>query len=263
MLQLNGRDVTAAEISGLALYNYGHFTSMRVENSRVPGLSLHLERLRADCAAVFGADLDLDAVRNQLREAASEAQGPVIVRVTVYDPNLDLAHPGADSHPHILISSRPAAAAAPPLRLKTVRYTRDLPEVKHVGLFATMHARRAAQRAGWDDVVFLDPDGRVTEGATWNIGFLDQNDRVVWPDAEVLPGVTMRLLDGLLQQAGTPSRSAPLTADLFGQMTGAFAANVSVGVRPISSIDDHRFDDAHPVLTALRKSYFAVPGEPI
>lgn len=262
MLQLNGRDVTTAELGSLAFTNYGHFTSMRVQRGAVPGLGLHLDRLRHDCAALFDTDLDLGAVRAQLRQAVAGIEGPLIVRVTVFDPGLELAHPGADATPQILISGRPAAGAVLPLRLSSARYTRDLPGVKHVGLFATMQARRVAQRGGTDDVVFVEPDGTVTEGATWNIGFLD-GDRVVWPEAEVLPGVTMRLLDGLLDRAGTPARTQPLTVEAIGGLTAAFATNVSVGVRPISSIDGHHFDDAHPVLGALRENYFALPPEPI
>jgi branched-subunit amino acid aminotransferase/4-amino-4-deoxychorismate lyase len=262
MLQLNGRDVTAAELGSLAFANYGHFTSMRVQQGAVPGLGLHLDRLRHDCAVLFDTDLDVDTVRAQLRQAVTGLEGPLIVRVTVFDPGLELAHPGADATPQILISGRPAAGSVLPLRLASMRYTRDLPAVKHVGLFATMLARRAAQRRGADDVVFVEPDGRVTEGATWNIGFLD-GDRVVWPEADVLPGVTMRLLNGLLDRAGTPARSQLLTLDTIDGLTGAFATNVSVGVRPISSIDADRFDDAHPALAALREAYFASPAEPI
>jgi branched-subunit amino acid aminotransferase/4-amino-4-deoxychorismate lyase len=50
--------VTADELARLALYNYGHFTTMRVDAGRVRGLSLHLRRLVNACRTVFDAELD-------------------------------------------------------------------------------------------------------------------------------------------------------------------------------------------------------------
>lgn len=70
MAELNGRPVGADELQALALTNYGHFTSMRVEDGRVRGLALHLERLARDCRAVFGAELDTGRVRELARRAA-------------------------------------------------------------------------------------------------------------------------------------------------------------------------------------------------
>ena len=49
MAELNGAPITPEELQTLALINYGHFTSMRIEGGRVRGLSHHLERLARDC----------------------------------------------------------------------------------------------------------------------------------------------------------------------------------------------------------------------
>lgn len=59
MIELDGRPVDPARLAALALYNYGHFTSMRVDEGRVRGLSLHLQRLVRDCSALYDADLTL------------------------------------------------------------------------------------------------------------------------------------------------------------------------------------------------------------
>ena len=50
---MNGVPADLDQIKALALINYGHFTSMRVDDQRVRGLSLHLERLMRDCRRVF------------------------------------------------------------------------------------------------------------------------------------------------------------------------------------------------------------------
>ena len=45
MATLNGKPVTSDALLTLALTNYAHFTSMRVDDQRVRGLALHMDRL--------------------------------------------------------------------------------------------------------------------------------------------------------------------------------------------------------------------------
>ncbi|WP_345943841.1 aminotransferase class IV family protein [Streptomyces sp. SID3212] len=259
---LDGTPVSADDLLPLALTNTGHFTSMRVDaDGRVRGLSLHLERLVRDCKAVWGADLDTDRVRDHVRQGLAGVTGrPCVVRVTVYDPAVDMVHPARADEPRVLVSVRGAGAQPPPpLRAMSVPYERDLPEVKHVGLFGALHARRTAQLAGFDDALFVGRDGLVTEGGTWNAGFVDHDGTVVWPRGPVLPGVTMALLR---EHTGpTGHRVAPVTLERAKSMAAAFATNTSVGVRALSAIDDTELPSGHPVLGRLQETYRSIPGE--
>lgn len=257
MAELNGRPVERAQLQALALTNYGHFTTMRVEDGGVRGLSLHLHRLRTDCRALFDAEIDVDRVRAYARRALAGAS-PAVVRITVFDPELQLANPGADAQPNVLVTVRPAASGPPPpLTLRSAHYGRELPEIKHVGLFGPLLHRRAAQRAGFDDALFVDAHGRISEVATSNIGFVD-GQRVVWPSGEQLPGVTQRLIDQLPDQETT---TAALTVPEAARTEAAFATNAAVGVRPVRAIDDHRWPDQHPVLDRLQQQYTAIEPE--
>ena len=261
MMELDGRPITPDELGGLALYNYGHFTSMKVEDLRVRGLSFHLERLVRDCRTLFAADLDPESVRNLVRRAAESVASPVIVRVTVFDPDLNFGCPGGQAEPHVLVSVRPAATVAlPPLRLQSVCYRRDLPTVKHVGLFKTTYHRRAAQLDGFDDALFTDVNSCVSEGATWNIGLFD-GSRVIWPESDVLAGVTMRLLKDVIRKMKVASATAAVNISQLSEIQAVFATNAAVGVRPIRSIDDVELSDDLPIIKALQESYAAMPGE--
>lgn len=187
----------------------------------------------------------------------------MIVRVTVFAPDLELGHPGADAEPRILVTTRPAPTHAPPaLKLRTVGYDRDLPGVKHVGLFGTVYHRRQAQRAGFDDVLFVCSDGRICEGATCNVGFLD-GGRVVWPAADWLPGVTMRLVQAALPDLGLESVTVPVPRTGLGRMRAAFITNAGVGVRAVASIDTMTFAADDPMIGRLQDAYLGVDGEPV
>ncbi|MBH0242973.1 MULTISPECIES: aminotransferase class IV [Streptomyces] len=262
MVTLDGEPVTADGLLPLALTNLGHFTTFRVDaDGTVRGLSRHLDRLVRDCAAVFGAPLDTDRVRDFVRRAVAERELPCVVRVTVHDPAVDLARPADADAPRVLVSVRRAGPLlAGPLRARSVTYERDLSQVKHTGLFGALHARRAAQLAGYDDALFVGRDGYVTEGATWNVGLIDRDGTVLWPRSGVLPGVTM----ALLREHPTPPaqhRDADLTLEDARVMVAAFATNAGIGVRPLAAIDGTGFAAEHPLLGRLREAYLSIPGE--
>jgi branched-subunit amino acid aminotransferase/4-amino-4-deoxychorismate lyase len=144
----------------------------------------------------------------------------------------------------------------PPLRVQTAQYVRDLPETKHVGLFSTIWHRRNAQLAGFDDCLFVDPEAYLSEGATWNIGFYDGH-QVIWPNAKILTGITMRLL----QQVHDASSLAPVNVNDLPGMEAAFATNTTIGVRAITAIDGVEFPGEHPIFETLRKEYEEIPTE--
>ncbi|AXI78154.1 aminotransferase class IV family protein [Peterkaempfera bronchialis] len=257
MAELNGTPIGLEDLQVLALTNYGHFTSMRVEDGRVRGLSLHLARLVRDCRAVFGVELDVDRVREFARRLVP-AVGACVVRVTVFDPAMDVGQVGSDAHPQVLVTTRPAGPLPlPPLRVQSVVYTRDLPAVKSVGLFGSLRHRRAAQRAGFDDALFVDTRSVISEGGTWNVGFVKDGE-VSWPDADCLVGTTMELL----RRVHPSTMDSVRLADLA-DFDAVFATNIGIGVRAISGVDDLVLPGSHPVIEQLRKEYDELPGDPL
>ncbi|WP_328610531.1 aminotransferase class IV family protein [Amycolatopsis sp. NBC_00345] len=231
-LELNG---APPDVPGLAsaMGGYGHFTAMQVRDGRVRGLGLHLSRLAASTRLLFGSELDTGLVRSHLRHAVA-GHGALSARVVVFSRS------GSDEPvmaPEILVRTGPPhEPVADPIRLKSVRYQRDLPQVKHLGTFGLIHHSRQARLAGYDDALFVDDAGRVSEASIWNVGFLS-GGTVVWPEAAVLPGITYLVLEEQLRAAGVPQEVRPVYPGELPEFDAVFLTNSETIGRPVASVD--------------------------
>ncbi|MDP9797297.1 branched-subunit amino acid aminotransferase/4-amino-4-deoxychorismate lyase [Catenuloplanes nepalensis] len=258
--EIDGAEATAEQLRSLALAGYGHFTSLQVRGGAVHGLAHHLERLDRQSHALFGRGLDGARVRGLVRHALAGTPD-ASVRVTVFSGEGRRPGPVAPGELHVLVTADPPLPAqTSPLRVCTVAYERDLPEVKHVATFGlTWHWRRA-QALGFDDALFVDRNGMISEGTVWNAGFSD-GARVIWPDAGMLRGVSMRLLKDGLDRLGVPWEVRPVPAAEVSRFPFAFSSNSISPVRPIAAIDEAAFAPDDAAITLLRSAYASVPPE--
>jgi len=238
VLTLNGAPANADDLRTIVANNYGHFTALRVERGAVRGLDLHLQRLAQATRELFATDLDTTQVRSWLRAVVSGRDGELAVRINVFSRRFDRAHPAAPVPADVMISvlETPAARPAAPLRLKSFRYGRELPHVKHVGTFPLFHFRSLAQRAGFDDALFVGDDGRIAEASVWNIGFFD-GTRIVWPQAPQLDGISMRLLQSGAERMGVEQAVRAVALDELPAFRATFLTNASLAVQPVCGVD--------------------------
>lgn len=254
--ELNGAPASAADLRALALTNYGHFTAMQVEAGGIRGLDLHLARLDDSTRELFGHPLDESVVRKYMRSVLGDFNGTASMRVNVFSRRLHRDRMAEPAPPDVVVSvAAPRRIETTPVRLKSFRYERVLPHVKHVGTFGLFHHRRLAQLDGFDDALFVDASGAVSEASIWNIGFFDGRG-VVWPDAPALRGVSMQLLQKGLRERGVPSDSHRIAHADVGAFRSAFLTNCSCAVRPIAEIDGVRFA-VDPDLDAMLEACYA------
>ncbi|MGQ4511108.1 aminotransferase class IV [Streptomyces sp. DW26H14] len=256
-IEINGLDASAEEIHRVATRNHGHFTSMQVRGGAVRGLELHLRRLETASRELFGAvESDGDRVRALIRHALRDVRD-ASVRVSV----VSRAGAPASADVMVAVSDPVSDVPKPALRVRTVTYERELPHLKHLATLGLIHHRLLAQRAGFDDVLFLGRDGYVREGSIWNVAFWD-GERVLWPDAEVLPGITMLLLRSALDKIGVPWSTRRLTADALPSLRAAAATYSHCPAQPLASIDHTAFTgDDGELAAALNTAWAEVPWD--
>jgi len=229
---------------------YGHFTAMQVRDGKARGLALHLQRLRAANREAFGVGLDGEHVRALVRHALGDTKD-ASVRVYLFD---------APSQPATMVTIRAPAEMATPQRLRSVHYQRPDPHIKHVTTDQG-HYRRHAQRSGFDDAVLVGADGVVSESTLANIGFFD-GALVVWPDAPMLHGITMQLLERELAGRGVFTRHSTVRVQDIASFDGAFLCSAR-GIAAVTTVDDASLPGESKGLSMLADAYASVTWDSI
>lgn len=222
---LNGELVDDIKMANLAFSGFAHFTALQVRDRKVRGLDLHLARLRAASIKLYGQALSDEVIMTQLRQALAGASKDVSVMITIYAPEGEFTAASMDSLPEILVRiAPPEDGPVGPLRVSTVGYERALAEVKHVGEIAKTYYLHEAVKQGYDDAVFINGQGHVSEGTIWNVAFWD-GEAVVWAKASLLQGTMMSMLQRQLETMGVPQRYEEMTLDKVMAMQGMAVMN--------------------------------------
>ncbi|WP_411732875.1 aminotransferase class IV family protein [Paeniglutamicibacter sp.] len=251
----NGKPATTDDLAPLAFAGYAHFTAMQVRDHAVRGLDLHLDRLRNASNELFGHHLPDEQILELLASAAKVA--PPDISLTCYISS----QPGEFMRTHgtvdldVLVKvTAPAAPPPAPLSLAVYPHERHLPHVKHVGEVAKTQLLRRANAHGFDDAVFTNASGHLSEATIWNVAFWD-GQSVIWPEAHVLPGITMQILNRQLAASGINQVTRPIhTTDLNGDIAGAVMNSWSPGI-PVARIAEQSLADTDELVSLLHQAY--------
>lgn len=261
-LSVDGAPATPEDLTHIALVNYGAYTSFRVESGGVRGLDLHLARLETEAVELFGEPVGETRLRDLMR-AAVAGRDACWLRVSLFSTEISPRTPDWRGQPRVMISvSPPPSSLADRLRLQLQTYAREAAHLKHVATFGLIRARRAAREAGFDDALFVDATGQVSEGSLWNIGFI-MGDEVVWPQAPMLAGVAQALVQRGLGRSGLTGRTAPVHVDDLPAFDAAFICNSATPACAVSAIGDHVFATDPAFIDRLQAAWASNPVQPI
>lgn len=262
-LSVDGAPATPDDLSHVALVNYGAYTSFRLEEGGVRGLDLHIARLEAQAVELFGEPVGASRLRELVR-AAVAGRGDCWLRVSLFSPGISPRTPDWTGRPKVMIAvSPPPPPLADRVRLQVQTYARDEPHLKHVATFGLIRARRVARAAGFDDALFVDAEGHVSEGSLWNIGFI-RGSEVIWPQALMLAGIAQALVERGLGSVGLTGVSAPVHVSDLARFDGAFICNSATPACAVAAIGDQVFAATPPSLIGrLQSAWTSNPVQPI
>ena len=220
----------------------GVFETMRLAKGRVFLWPWHLERLHA-AADTMGIALPSDAhltavVRNVAREFVDDERARLRITVTSGAGPAGTVR-GTDACTLVV-----AGASVSPWPATTKLMFVDWPRNEHSPLIrvkSTSYAEcvlalSAAQRAGFDEGVFLNTEGRITEGTGSNV-FIVRDDFVLTPllSDGLLPGITRRFVLSL-GDAAIPIREQSITRAELESADEVFITSSTRDIQPVERV---------------------------
>jgi len=219
-------------------------------------LGPHLDRLTASGDAI-GLDVrplraDLEDEVGALVAEAGLGERELYIRIMVTAgpcADFDLS---AGGPPVRIVMVKPLAPWNPRLYAEGIRLLavrpdevvgRVAPSVKSNNRQANVMAYRHARAQGYDDALFVDPDGLVSEGPTWNV-FCVRDGRVATPrlGRGILPGITRSTVLRLCATLGVPATEDELRLDEARACDEMFVTSTTRGVMAVAQLDERRFD---------------------
>lgn len=262
-VHIDGAPATVEGLTEALVSNYAAFTTLQHEPGGVRGLDLHLGRLAASALELFGQSVPEAVMRERLGAALAGRDERLSVRVQVFLPTITPRRPDAKGRPSVLVRvSKPLPPLHGPLRLQSQSYERETPHLKHAATFGLIRAARAARAANFDDALFITPDGLISEGSIWNIGFI-QGQSVIWPRAPMLAGTGQALIQRGLEAVAMSSETRPIRLDEVAGFDGAFICNSATPAALVSAIDQTRLNTDPGMIERLEVAWMANPVQPI
>lgn len=137
------------------------------------------------------------------------------------------------------------------LKLKRSPVIERGPNPKTGNYLRSILAVRAANREGFQDVLWSNAEGEITEASTANIFLLARDGdllEVATPHLQsgILSGITRRTLIRILNQAKIPVTERVIYHDELPRFDEAFLCSTVRGLIPINRIDQHRLHTTRP-----------------
>jgi D-alanine transaminase len=215
------------------------------------------------------------ALRHVMRETARRnrvADGLVYVQISRGVARRDHGFPAPGTKPTLVVTARNIAIekydqwaekGVAVITLPETRWARC--DIKSTGLLANVLAKQQAREKGAFEAWFVDRDGLVTEGSSTNAWIVDAQGvlRTRHLGPQILPGITRAEILPLCRQLGIQVDERPFTVEEAKTAREAFLTAASIGVMPVTTVDDSKIGTGAPgpMATALGKTYWTTRSD--
>ncbi len=236
------------------LYGDAAFETMRAYGGEVFEWTAHMDRLAETCE-ILGLDHGLS--RSDLKTRVNETltandYSEAYVRLSItrgVQPGKLTPDEAVDPTVVVIVKPLPSGGheGTPvwdgPATLQTAK-TKRVPEASIPARAKTHNylngilARLELRVTDADEAMMVDHAGHVTEGATSNLFFVQENAlRTPTLEGPILPGITRRIVLQLAAEEGIPIKEGQYTPDEVRQADEVFLTNSTWELRPVEVVD--------------------------
>ena len=264
------RDATVSVFDHGLLYGDGVFEGLRFYFNKTFMLDAHLKRLQASADAI---ELVLPMSLAEIGEAIAKLvdafpgeSGYLRLVVTRGVGSLGI-DPRKCPQPNLFIIADELSVmdvSDPSLGIRLhVAETRRIPiecldpRIKSMNYLNNILARIEANRAGCDEALMLNLDGKICEGSVDNL-FIVRAGELLTPPIEdgMLEGVTRSVVIDVAKAAGIPCHQTSLELDDLYTADECFLTGTGAELIPVSEVGAHRFSaPAAPLMPAIMQGF--------
>lgn len=250
------------------LFGDAVYEMIRVYDGRPFLLEEHLDRLRYSLGELR-IRADVDRIRRRIGATIEHSRvmdGLVYVHVTRGEaPRRTHQFPVPPPTPNELIWVRgterdPVAAlrgdGASAMTFEDVRWGRC--DIKSVNLLGNILAAEAAEQSGCHEAILVGSDGVITEGSHTSVFGVQAGSILTAPlRANVLPGITRRLVVRLAQRVSVPILEESLHCDRLWDLDELFLTGTSIEILPVTRVNGRPIGDGRPgpIAHRLRQAF--------
>jgi len=259
----DGEGVLPADEVGVPVLDHGFlfgdsvYEVVRTARRRPFLLAQHLERMRRSAGMIYlelpWSDREIARRIEEVEQALRVDEGYFRLVATRGPGPISLLPDGCDG-PRLYVIGRPLIRYAPELyergcSLAVVSRYRNHPQAldpaaKTGNYLNNMLGLIEARRAGAEDAVFLNAEGRVTEATTSNV-WIVEDGTVFTPPVEqgLLRGITREWLGAALPAADVPVEEAVFGRDRLMRADEVFLTGTVKGVMAATTVDGRKIAD--------------------
>lgn len=236
-------------------FGIGVFETMLVSNGMIQLQKYHMERLRHGLK-VLGINnpraeqtLLLESMHNAMREYEQQNnEMSYVLKVCVTPENIDIKA-RSNTYREADYKKGFALTLSPVLHNETSLFT----GIKSLNYADNIFEKRRVKKSGFDEPVFVNTKGYLTEGAVSNL-FAVKNGKLYTPSdaCGLLPGTIRRWLIENSDITGYKVNMCKMTPDELLHSDEIFVTNALIGIMPVSRVETKEFKQ-HTITHFLRE----------
>ncbi len=127
------------------------------------------------------------------------------------------------------------------------------PAMKSGNYLNSLLAYLEAAREDYDDAILCNAEGHVTEGTTFNVGYIRRGILATPPlDIGILDGLTRRMLLDVAASLGVPVREVRFPKERFYEADEVFMCSTIKEIFPVTRVDNHLIAGGKPGALTLK-----------
>ena len=269
------REVKAHVLTHALHYGSAVFEGERIYDGRVFRLAAHSARLINSARLL---DYELPWTRVEIEDATRAVvnannlqtgyvrpiawRGSEVLGVSAVGTSVHLAIAPWAQEGRLSVQVKPGG-----INVTMAKYRRPSPDVapggaKAAGLYIICGIEKdRALKAGFDDALMLDWQGRLAESTGANI-FLATGDRLVTPKVEnFLDGITRRAVIGMAARRGWSVDERAVMPEELAEASEVFLCGTAAEIVPVGAVDDCRYQ-VGPMTRGLMEDYARLVRQP-